>query len=76
LILVNTEGLALILAGQASNEVMSTLLSALEPGSDAVLDGWLFGALALAEPGSVIGSPETPPTSATETPAPEGDPRG
>jgi len=58
LILVNTEGLALILAGQASDEVMSALLSALEPNSHDVLDAWLVGGLVEFPPSAAVVDPE------------------
>jgi hypothetical protein len=58
LILVNAEGLALLFAGQADEGVISTLLSALEPGSHDVLDAWLVGGLVEFPPASVAEAPE------------------
>ena len=59
LVLANVEGLALILAGQASDEAMSALLAALEPGSIDLFDAWLLGSLTMADPGSA-GAPLPP----------------
>jgi hypothetical protein len=56
---VNAEGLALLFAGQTDEGVISTLLSALEPGSHDVLDAWLVGGLVEFPPASVAEAPET-----------------